>query len=613
MLREIVNFTKSLSEESFKYNLEPSEGIHLRVWLDQNHQLAKYQKYFHKKGEDAPELRACLDKEYHTKWIAANKPFDSKKKIHSCSPFTVAFKVQSLGIVSERFDNYFDTALTYCGTDEQKDWNEIFRRFCKTQLLELLKKVMKEIKDERIDDKRFKFKDSHYIYVYLENVPLEDYKQTHQNYLAIKAFNSDPKLGDEFDGDVYGIPYYLNGYNSKKPYLHHKTATFDINNRVTGDDTVKLFRFSQMVGKQLPNPLPIFIDRKELNNTVIRIFNRDQSRIGYREIIEELFGNKVQDLGNYYLLNFQRGDLVDFDFVSSFRYKLDHSIRIDDLFGINSKLNNQQIGDVFNFEQKIVSKIFNNSLVEIFKEGYNVNYFLSIEDRSNRKEIQRLKERTGTNLFNCILKYRKAFYDYIYKSKRETLHGKPAIFHAIMRTGILDDIAHDEDYNKSFTIKEKLNIWFNLYHYFNSNLNEGGGQQMANQIKFLNQRMHNLVDNEDTHIENDNEFAYATGQAIYFLLSLSKTSQKTHALLEPFLQKSDLTQLNASIIRIFNQYKHEVKFGQRSFNKLMSEILGHKTDRNIKELLPFMLAGYFANNVIYRSRKAKTEETSEIS
>lgn len=205
-------------------------------------------------------------------------------------------------------------------------------------------------------------------------------------------------------------------------------------------------------------------------------------------------------------------------------------------------------------------------------------------------------------MFQLVLKYRKIFYDYIYKSKREAVTS--TILHDIMQTGILDDLKQDKfkdnRHTKEFTIKEKLNIWFSLFEYFDQQKTEGGDETMASQVLELQGRMQQIANDSTAHVENDNEFAYAAGQVIYYLLNQSEAGNKSHALLEPFLQKTDATQLRMAIARTFAQYKHAITFYKGRFEKLMAEVLSYDLDSDLKSLLPMILAGYFADCVIYQ-------------
>lgn len=605
MLREIINFTRSLSAESFKRGLQPTDGVHIQLTLDQASELQKHEKAFFRAGDDlSPFLQDCLIKQINSKYVTINKALDSRKKIHSCSPFSVAFKKKTMAEALTRLEDYFNAAMEYCESDTQRQWAERFRHYCVENLDDFLEQVIHEIEASKENGKSVKISDNQYIYVYLANVSLQDYQQVHQNYIRPKAFNKE-EFNREVNGVLFGVSDYLTGYNQKKPFLQHLSATFDVNERVTADDAVWLFKFSQLkANKQLPNPLPIFIEKEELNEEVVKVFHRDEDkRIGYAEMIRAVY-EKENDLGNYYLLNIRGNDVKDFDFVSSFQFKIDPPIRIENLFGIGGELYEQRIDDIFEFERRIVSRIFDGQLVRQRDDGWWLRYF---DDIDNKPQYIRAA------MFQLVLKYRKSFYDYIYKSKREAITAQ--MFHDLMQTAILDNLRQDEyrdtKHTKSFPIKEKLNIWFSLYEFFGDRTKQIGGLKMASQIRQLQQRMREIIADAGAYLENDAEFAYAAGQVIYYLLSCSEAANKSHALLEPYLQKTDAGQFKLAISRTFAQYKHAITFYKGRFEKLMAEVLAYEPESNLKSLLPMILAGYFAESVIYGKKERPADATMD--
>lgn len=587
MLREIINFTKDLSKENIMRGLDLPPGLYLELGIKDDKLQIKKKDVIKHVSDKTDFLSQCQEKLSYTICVSPRKKLDSPYKLNtSSSPFCIAFtkdifqnKLMKIEI-KDYFKKLSNNAIQFCITDEQK---KMANKFLNNIDDEILNQIMS------LDEYREINKNSS-IYIFFNDPNLPDYEQVHSNYLSQKVFNKEI-YNKELDGKIYGVSDYLSTFTNKKLFLKHQTAAFDINSRLSGEDALYLYKFSQMqLRKTLPNPLPIFIDKKELNDDVVSIFNRDdKKKISYSDVIKEIYNREI-DLGNYYLLNYYGIKINDFDFVSSFSFKLEPTLYIKDLFGIkNGSL--ITINDIFSFEKIVVQRIFDNQLVLKTKDDrWRLRYFDDIEYKP---------QYIRPTMFQLVLKYRKAFYDYIYKSKREALNSQ--IFNDIMETGILDDLKQDKyennKHSKGYQIKEKLNIWFSFYEYFDQQKN--GEETMANKIKNLQTRMQEIANQENQHVEIDEEFAYAAGQIIYYLLNCSEASNKTHALLEPFLQKSDLTQFKMAISRIFNQYKHAISFYKGRFEKLMAEVLSFEIERNIKELSPMILAGYFAKNVIY--------------
>src|SRR3990172_11046900 len=94
MLREIINFTRSLSEESFVRNLLPQEGLHLQIELTDDGKLKNHQcEIFREKDGMSSFLKKCLDLQIHTKCVSSAKRFDAPiKQLRSCCPYCIAFE-----------------------------------------------------------------------------------------------------------------------------------------------------------------------------------------------------------------------------------------------------------------------------------------------------------------------------------------------------------------------------------------------------------------------------------------------------------------------------------------------------------------------------------------
>jgi CRISPR-associated protein Csh1 len=222
-------------------------------------------------------------------------------------------------------------------------------------------------------------------------------------------------------------------------------------------------------------------------------------------------------------------------------------------------------------------------------------------------------------LFNTTLRFRKAFYDFIYKSQKQAITS--TMFDEIMLISIFCDLKNDEVkhsekvdertgekikyHTKETSIKEKLNIWFSLYNKFtNQSKNR---ENMAQTFKLLLEKTEKVANDDKVLLDENNigEFLFAAGQVIYFLLSKSKASNPTHALLEPFLQKNNAVQLQNAIANAVNAYKHEISFYKDRFERLAGQVLAYETKENLKNYQRYLLAGYFAPAVIYKSTKEK--------
>jgi len=642
MIKELINFTENLDEEFKSIGSLPKEGLHILLHLKKNEEgeisvdKNDFQfEQFSKKQKDAPSLflNKCKLLQQNAWCIDTNKCFDlPTKAIHTCSPFAVAFKREHLEggakysenqtkkkrQIYERFGDYFNKAFTLFEDDVEKEKYIVFKAFfthgdfsgliakieeknatvfqqleernnqLKLQLKETKEKAAKETLKETIaevDQQLLKVKsleDSSYLIFYLD-APLEQYKQVHKKYLDDKLFNTDKyNTAPDEQGLIYGTSNFMNGFNSNMPFLMHQTASFDITGRISNIDAQLLNDLKNIFpNKTLPNPLPIFIYKEELQKRIISIFRESGLKFRYREIIQKLVESTQEDISNYYLLFWQntKDGIVfkDFDFVSKFEYEM-KGLVIQNLFEIKEKGGKSYkhyplIKTIFDFEQQVLQPLIQNIY-------HRVDYFGDL----SKKEYDKL-DRT----FGSYSKYRKSVYDYVYKSRRNAIDGN--VFYEMVFNSILDDIKNGNGYG----IKEKLNIWYSLFEYFNPKQKIN----MVNKLKEYQDFVAALISGEELPNITDEKFAFAAGQVIEYILSKSKSADNSYNLLEPYLQQSKCTEFKKAIANDFGRYKHENFSG--NFEKVAAFVLSYETDVNLKHLLPQILSGVFAKNQLFSS------------
>lgn len=608
MIEEISNFMDCLDPAFKTMGMKPKEGIHVLVsyqkegdvvFMDTN-SISKVCYTKNATEFEFPFLQRCAKLSQAGWCVNTNKCFDLPAKgIHSASPYCIAFKKESLEgggkydkdkvKIYDRVNAYFANGLELVEDDGERERLKIFQNFINSK--------------EKLDN-IFSFfqadfdalKDKEYIIFYLDE-PIEKYQVVGEKYLADKLFNTNEyniTVGEE----VFGTSDFLNGFPTKKPFLSHQSATFDIARRISGHVARNLFEFQDIMNRNiLPRPLPVFINKEELMRDAIALFGQeaeDGKRLGYREIIEKLYEKYTDDLGNYYLLFFYGGMVKDFDFVSRFRYRLQDGWEIKDYFNTKKQW---RINNVFELEIKLLQPIFNNALITQTKVGgFQYKYFDDIDANYCKSDCTYL----------LVMKYRKAFYDFIYKSKRQAVTQE--MFDDILLTGILGDIRLDEyknsQHSEQWNILQKLNIWYSLSENFR--INSKKSDTMASELQEHRDFIIKLTKKE-TSIQNDDQYAFAVGQVVLYLLKKSRTADNSYKRLEPFLQQVHAKELNKAIARLFDMYKHENY--STNFQNPFAEVMAYKTEANMRDYMPTMLAGIFSDNKLFS--KQEVEEVVE--
>ena len=656
MIREIINFTNGLLSDIpdiMQWNIQPDKGLHVFIdidetgnWANQNLQQGIDYDYYDGKNQDIKLWNDCIRYQEATEYITMNKvsKFDKKKKIHSCSPFAVAFnfnfndkekselgikifkksdkpskeelksnnaliRAQRRTVIEERLKDYQSNSLSIYGIKE-KD-GDLFSNqpfIYGKQIMGFFNNLHKILNAVELIAEYSLLTGKDYLHLYLRTIPIDVQEELHNRYVKQEIFS-----GEVMSKEHFGSVGFFTAYNQKKPFLRHRTSFLKdgVSQRFSEDDAITLYTFEKLLRRKpqcLPNPLPIMIDGREWNKRVIKLFNESGDTLSFRDLLKQLFAKyNMKSLPNYYLLNLSKtvsGIVInDFDFVPLFRYYLDGDIVVSNVTNSSSLQDKSferereiSIKTIFDFERVAVREVFNNSLVKIKEDKYVTNYF---------GEIDSNYVIGGTLMSNLMQKYRKAIYAYIYKSDTNAINA--SMFDDIMYQSVLSNIKLDTFENKRFewnnSIKKKINIWFSLYKMFNQNDKR---ENMVTKINELKNEISRVTKGE-TDLLSPESFAFGAGQLVSYLMDRSVSTNKTYAMLEPYLQKGKSRLLQDAIAQTVTVYKHDInQIYKGRFEFLASQVLTYGGDIDMKPLLKYFLAGCFSPCIIYEKTKEIT-------
>lgn len=586
------------------------------------------------------------EREYYCNYLDSNKNFDSsppegKNQIHSASPYALFFRYKNDKTIFQRLleikDRLFKTG--YFEKNKSLTQNE--------DILNNLSDIEKVIKEKiatkyfikRIGKKNLKnLKNSDYIKVYFD-YDMTLIKAFYDEYSPQMAFNKKGLFEDKekyTTSQEYNCPIidkkselgtsdFLNTFADKKPFYMHLTRNklYDgftalysgkvIQNLSFFEEILKLkIKFDKYDKNMFPSPFPIFISNKDaIDNEGNRIYFellKENQPIGYQKIIESVYlklsgSNEINDL-NFYLIfwsNTKDGiRFYDADYVDSFKYKLD-DFYIENIFEIEN-FNTETIENIFELEWKIFAKF----LYTLKGENENTyllknNYFA---EKINVSKGEKLPAMVATKFYQ----YNKAIFDVVYKGKLESFTS--FMFDDLCISIIREQIKLNDDWGKTYKIREKLAFYISLYKNFNK------GEDLVTTIKDLRQKIEVLLENDEIHLERDKEFAFASGQLIWYILSKSKSESKTHSLLDIFISKNKAEDFKMVMAQHIQKYSHAFKFFQNKswFDKLVGEVMAYEPEQQtIKNLIPLIMAGYFSKNSISEkiSKKAVENKSNE--
>ena len=657
MIRELINFMNDLMSDIpniMEWKSQPDKGLHVfididsnGVWINKDLKKGKNYDYFDGKNKNIRLWDNCIRYQEATTYITMNKVkrFDKEQKIHSCSPFAIAYNFnfsdkdkQSHGIktfnkkdktnndkikennqlirkkrfevVSDRLKDYYDNCILRYNLNMSEANNSQTYKY-KAEI----EGFFASFKDIISCLKRLKaykqLSEKDYLHLYLRSVPIEEIEKKHKEYIEQEIFN-----GEVLSDKKYGVVGFLTAYNNKKPFLKHQTCYLKngISQRFSINDAMALFYLDKLLkrkSKCLPNPLPIVVDQREINTAIVKIFNDKKEPLSYRELLESLFtSTNKKYLSDYYLLNYSNTKsgmvLNDFDFVPMFRYELSQPVTVSNVTMsgfVKDKVFNKDpdsnIKTIFDFERIVVKMIFNNTLVKIKDDDYTCSYF---GDLPKPEYVQ-----GGSLMVDLILKYRQAVYAYIYKSDLKAITQNmfdDMMFNSILTNIRLETIKNRCEWNND--IKRKINLWFSLQGMFNRLDNKN----MEKNVTELRKKIRDVASGKAT-LNSSEELAFAAGQLVSFIIDRSEAKNKTYAMLEPYLQKSTLSQLQDEIAQSIAIYKHDIGVTYQregKFERLASETLAYGNEVKMRPLLKFFLAGCFSPCVIYETNDNTTNE-----
>jgi len=606
MIKEIVEF---MDLEGGKFrdiileNRAIAKGLHIIIDKDS----FEIKEFAYNDGSD--EFNSFVNKydlkkrEYYCNYLDSNKNFDTspmkgKNQIHSASPYAIFFRYKNDITLLERLleikkrvslTGYFEKITSLTEDKEILKHLNLIEKIIKSKLSS--KYFIKSIEKKSL----LKIKSNDYIKIYFD-YDLAYIENFYNEYSPEMSFNAKGLFEDKNSYSTtkkYNCPVsneitnlgtssFLNTYADKKPFYLHKTRDKTYGGYTalyTGKVVQRLSLFEELLKLKIkvdkyekrlfPNPLPIFISNKDAidndgNKLYFDLLKEINEPIGYQEIIkkayEKIAGNN-DEIRIFYCGN---------------------------------------IDTIFNMEWGYFSKFFYTL------NGDNENTYMLQNNYFTEKINVPQSETIPAMVATKFYQYNKAIFDYIYKGKLEVINGY--MFDDICISIIREQIKLNDDWDKTYKIEEKLALYLSLHKNFHK------GEDLATQIIELNKRMEQLIENEDTHLINDGEFAFASGQLIWFILYQNQSSSKTHSLLDIFISKNRIDDFKIVITQNIQKYSHAFKFfnNKNWFDKLASEVLAYELEqKTIKSLIPLIMAGYFSKNIILSKIGKKSEENKK--
>lgn len=515
--------------------------------------------------------RAFCLMDYYSKLIDTNKAIDTKKIILSNNFYSFWVKKENINngkLTIQHITNYYDTLASpekkYSKNKKSKELYENTKQICGEVDEDKLRKCKQWIQENifTVMTKLGIKEDKSYLKIFFE-APDTSYKNEAKRYLLPNIYNTTEyniKVGDK----VVGLANNNLGMNSKKPYLKHKTRQGEIPYLIDLDEAMlqhKFFEYLMNLVSQGNNN--IYIDGYTINGV------KNDDILTYEQAEKKTFS------GVY--LRIQKGkeaEILDFSPILCYQMELE-GIEVKDSFDIDygkyeAFINFGNITTYRVLAQMIDRCFFGNVL--------KYNYFGDLQKNIKEEYLK-----------TSILESREAFFSWFYKGEEE---GVRRLFSKLTRKMIYQTINQGRILRarEQWVLRDAVSCYLSQ-----------GGESMADQMKpvleMLEKKLLKQQEDSIVAIESDKEYYCAVGQLTSYLISQSKSSNKTHSGINPILECANESKLIKVIEGLFMKYNYAITPHLR-FNRLYAMVLGYTPEGKVDH--EALLYGYLQSNVLYK-------------
>ena len=599
-------FTEMLKNED-NLNLKgyiPANGSYIIVKQDGTVKNADIN--FDKKTKETRSL-ICTDDtllsdicfyDYHSKLISMNKPIDSKKVIHSNNYLAFAVKKESIvtGKLTEVIiDNYYDTLKNPLEKkykkSKSKEASKIYKKFEEEYSAvdeELLEKCRSWIKQHIFFiDKLINvdLEKKEYLKIFFEvfevnedekdikNENRELFIQEDNRYIYPNIYNKSEyiiNIQKGLDKDRYGLPYYGINMNDKKPFLKIKTRKVFIPYLLDMKEALLQKQFFEYL-------MNLASDGK--NNVYVDIVNNKIEAYGDKEEREKFAGIEAG-----YYLRIQKGKELEIqaqDNLVNYQDKLLLNFNYQDFFKMNIEKYPEYMKDIGIYTKRTdVGKLINNIF---FSKYLLTNYFTEANDISVKDSV----------LKRVIIIYRNVIFDWVYK-------GIDNDFNKVVNKFSLDLIINSVVQGDLLNAIKQLNLRWSFKDYYREEGEKTMKELVSDIVKNINEKMIDTTANSE--IKTDDEYYYAIGLFTAYLISLSKTSKKTHALANPILDSRSNRMIINKLETMYKRYNYIIEINKLEINNLYAMILAYTISHEDIVINEDMIQyGFLRGNILYNN------------
>lgn len=588
MLQECLEvFEKLIKEKGDRVIIDayvPKDGTYQLVEItDSGFQIINTLEIFYDKKKDFIEgsteddYRFISMLDYYSKLVDMNKPMDSSKTIHSNNFLSFAVKkesIQSQKLTREIIENYYQI-LKYPGTKyEKKKKSKILYDNLEEELgspdIDLIESIQQYMLGENIWD-GVNLEKKGYMKIFFlfpdRDKTKEYYIRESRRYFIPNIYNNNDFNLIE-DGKIFGLSNNNMGMNAKKPYLENKTRKISMPNLISQEQALlqnQMFDyFMSQVSKGKNN---FYINNDEDEPEIKAYTNTDEP-----EFLQSGYYLRMKKEKNE--VSIQQADVI-----VDYNPNLKRTFVLADDIILSEKISEKVREKYGNYNRLWeIKALIDNA----FFEG-KLRYGFDTEAKDLSFSNDTVKQ--------CFLICREQLMGWFWM-------GIDTYIYEILDNVTLRLIKNSIIENKIFDAQNQFNVRWSLLSYLNENRRVG---KNMSQIRSALREHINMAGNEEWDFSSDDEFAYAVGQTVSYLLSLSKAKEKDESCINTFLDARNTKTIKEKLLQLYKKYNYGIIHNNEGrFGKMAAAIMEYEPDAINNEMI---MAGFVSSSLIYEKKK----------
>lgn len=594
MLQEYFEiFSKMLDEKGDRIITDiyvPKDGTYRLIEISDNsfHIVDTLEIYNDKKNhtivgkcEENYHYLSMLD--YYSKLVDMNKPIDSSKIIHTNNYLSFAVKKESIinkKLTDEVIDNYYNVLKNPRVKYEKKaKTKRLYEKIEENEGkpdIDLIERIQDYVKSEDVwKDIALDKKD--YLKLFfvfpVQERTKEIYIRENKRYLIPNVFNNN-EFNIEKEETIFGLSNNNMGMNSKKPYLENKTRKIPMPNLISQEKAlIQNQMFDYFMAQLSEGKNNIYLDNKEE-----RI--KGYSNIEEPDYLQSGYYIKIKKEKNE--VSIQQAEVIT-----------DYNPNLQKPFVLKKYMDlaDKTLDRIKETYEKDYTRVWHikNLLDEGFFEG-KLKYSFDTE----AKELS-FRDNTVKQYF---LLCRDQLMNWFWKGMDCNLCN---VLDKVTIQLINNSVLH----NQSFQAQHQFNIRWSLLEFLKE---ERVGEKVGKIRSELKNHI-DLAENIEWEFSNSDEYAYAVGQIISYLFSLSNAKGKNDSIINGFLNAKNVRILRNRIEQMYKKYNYKIFHDTRNkFQKMLAAVMEYEPECINSEMI---MAGFVANSLIYDKKNNESEDMKD--